>query len=518
MRKPASTLLAFMIATALAAPARGADLSESLARLRAVREGKIRTVEGLRAAPAPLEAAAAKTEAPPAPVRVAPPKAEAPLAPEAPAPPRAKPESAPSPAAMSGHGELTLAEAVALAVEGNYSVRLKKKAVELAKLDIRDVTRRLLPGFDFAFTVTKLNEARSMNLPIPGAGRLELSDDNQKNYHFGLSWPIYLFGKLENAERAARSGAEAREAEREGDAVAASFQVKQAFYGILLAERFVAIAEQSLKQIEAHVKTVASQFEVGMASKFDLLRIEVQRANTKPQLIRAKLALKNAKDGFNMILGRSVDTPFVAVGDLVAKTEEPGTVEELTLRALDGRQDLLRAKKDLEAAEYALKEARLGKRPTLAFQTNYNRVIGAALPTDEWDESWNANVVMQVPILDQAAVSVASAKASKNVERARIALEMTENAVRLDVKQAVNELTQARELIVASEKNIEQAEEALNIANVSYENGLNTNLEVMDAQLALDQARTNHTQATHDWLVARAKLDRALGRTGIDAR
>lgn len=489
----------------LPAPAFAGALEDAVARFRAVRDGAVRDVASLeRAGAAP---AAARAALPPAPVAAAA-DAFVPLPVPLPHRPAALPPAPDAVPAPEGAVRLTLAEAVGLALEGHYGLRIKERAVELALLDVSDVTRRMLPMFDFALIGTRLNEARSM---VFGPTRITLSEDFQKTYKFDLTWPLYLFGKLENAERAAHAGVDARRAERESDAVNAVLQVKQAFYGMLLAERFVKIAEQSLAQIDNHVKTVKSQFEVGMASKFDLLRVEVQRANTKPQLIRAALALKNAKEGFNMLLGRPVGMAVEPVGELAARVEKPSAVETLVAAALAKRQDLIKARKEHEAAAFALEEAKLGRRPTLALSSGYTRVEGAGIPLDKWDESWNANLALQVPIFDARATAVAAGKAAERLKQAAIALEMTENQVRLDVRTAANEMIQAVELVAASEKNIVQAEEALNIANVSYENGLNTNLEVMDAQLALDQARTNHSQAVHDWLVAKAKLDRALG-------
>lgn len=477
MRTMRFLLSAFLAAaTACPAPSSAAGLDGAVERFRAVRDGRIRSVATLaRAAPAGGKAI---------------PAAE---------PPASSPVSGP---------RITLEEAVDLMLEGHYGLRIKERAVELALLDVSDVTRQMLPLLNFAFTGTELDEARSI---VFGGNRMNLSSDFQKNYGFTLSWPLYLFGKLENAEKAARAGVESRRADRASDAVNAVFQVKQAFYGMLLAERFVKIAEQSLGQIDNHVKTVSSQFQTGMASKFDLLRVEVQRANTKPQLIRATLALKNAKEGFNMLLGRAVGTPVEPAGELAGRIEGPAAVDGLLAAAFGRRQDLLKARKDLEAARFALAETRRGKMPTLALTSNYSRTEGAGAPLDKWDESWNANVTLQVPIYDARKTATDAAKAAERAKQAEIAVEMAENQVRLDVRTAANEMIQAVELAAASEKNIVQAEEALNIANVSYENGLNTNLEVMDAQLALDHARTNHSQAVHDWLVAKAKLDRACG-------
>lgn len=408
----------------------------------------------------------------------------------------------------SGDSDLTLGEAIRRALETNYGVRIRRHDVALAGLSVFDAWRQRLPTLNFQASRTKMNKMEA----FPG---LSFSDDDQSSISLQLQLPIYTFGRIEYGERAARYARYAKMEEFERGVVEMAFEIKKAFYGILLAGKFVDVAGESLKQISNHVATVKSQFDVGMASRFDLLRIEVQRANTQPELIRAELALKNARDGFNMLLGRPVETKFDLTGNLKAVPTGDVDAMKMVEIALLQRQDLKKANRELQAAKMNREAVRRGHMPTLAFQSNYSQSYGTrVLPNHHWDESWNANMVLQWTALDQRRTEVETDKLDERLSQAEIALEMAENQIRLDVHQAVNELTQAHALIKASEKTVEQAEEALEIANVSFENGLNTNLEVMDAQLALDRARTNHYQAMHDWLVARAKLDKAVGTIG----
>lgn len=530
MKNFVRSTLTLALALGLAVPpafASPADYAAALARFRDVKSGKIRSVAALKSVAPAVTPAVTPTVAPPAVAPVA--AKSAPAAPESPAvaPAKAKPAAktagpaltgpvaallAPSTGTAAPGAKLTLGDAVRLAIETNYGVRFQKVAVSVAKIDIVDVARRYLPKLDFSLVQTHMDQASSIKF---GGAALKMSDQDPQSYKFDLSWPIYLFGKLKNAMLAATKNVEANEQALDSNVVNTAFQVKQAFLGMLLAEQFVHIAELSLEQIDNHVKTVQSQFEVGMASKFDLLRIEVQKANTKPQLIRAHLALKNARDGFNMLLGRPIDTPFEITGELKAAGTMPVDLEKWTATALEARQDLKKARKELEAARAGFEEARRGRNPNFVLTSGYSRVHGQSTTSlNNWDESWNANAVLQLPLLNQRETETAVKKARENIRRAELQIEMVENQVRLDVKQAVNELIQASELLAASEKNIEQADEALNIADVSYENGLNTNLEVMDAQLAVVQSRTNYSQATYDWLIARAKLDKALGALG----
>jgi outer membrane protein TolC len=86
-----------------------------------------------------------------------------------------------------------------------------------------------------------------------------------------------------------------------------------------------------------------------------------------------------------------------------------------------------------------------------------------------------------------------------------------EEAVKLEVQQSVLNLRQARESLLSQERNIEEAQEAVRIAELNFAEGLATNLDVSSAQVALSQARTNHAQALYDYALALAELEKAAG-------
>jgi len=86
--------------------------------------------------------------------------------------------------------------------------------------------------------------------------------------------------------------------------------------------------------------------------------------------------------------------------------------------------------------------------------------------------------------------------------------------VRLEVKQAVLNLSQAKESLLSQEKNVEQAQETVRIAELNYSEGLATNLDVSTTQVALSQAKTNYAQALFDYALALAQLERAMGSGG----
>ncbi|HOT77818.1 MAG TPA: TolC family protein, partial [Candidatus Wallbacteria bacterium] len=159
----------------------------------------------------------------------------------------------------------------------------------------------------------------------------------------------------------------------------------------------------------------------------------------------------------------------------------------------------------------SMKLAKSGDKPTVALSGTYDQAKGKSYPVEKFNETWNMNVVAQVPLYDARESKHALETAATAYEQKKINFDQLIENVKLEVKIAHQELIQADELITASEKNVEQAKEALSIAQVSYDNGLNTNLEIMDAQLALTQAKTNYFQSLHDYGVAFAKLEKSMG-------
>ena len=297
-----------------------------------------------------------------------------------------------------------------------------------------------------------------------------------------------------------------------GDAL---YGVKTAFYGILLAEELVRVRTESLEVLERHHETTLAKYEVGLVSRFDVLRSEVELANARPPLIQAKNDLKIAQESLKRLLGVDVDDPFAIEGELTLRDVEVDLEESLALVMAQGP--------GMRVAEYTEEIAR----------RNVRMSRGELLPTVttfatyEWSQNeknvnfhdWNntndwefvGGVVVSVPLLDMAA-SIAELKQSRaEYEKALVGYLDTINAVKVDVKEAYYDLLEAREIVESQRLNIEVAEESLRIAEVRYDNGISTLVELLDTELALTQARLNYINALYNFEEAHARLLSILG-------
>ncbi len=404
--------------------------------------------------------------------------------------------------------ELDLVGSIKFALDNNRNLKAAEKGVQLADIKIREAKAKYDPQLSYQGIVTRMDQATVMQL---GPVSVKMADKIIQDHKINYSQALYTSNRVEYGKLMAEKYKEAAVFAVDSARVNLVYNVKKAFYDLLLAKEFVKVSKESVELIAAHVQTVKNRFNAGTASKFDLLRVEVQEANTKPNMIKAVHGLTIAKNAFNNILARPLFSDIEIAGELKKSLLPLVDLESALNTAIGTRDDIKAAKAELEAAGASMKLAKSGDKPTVALSGTYDQAKGKSYPVEKFNETWNMNVVAQVPIYDAKESKHALETAATTYEQKKINFDQLIENVKLEVKIAHQELIQADELITASEKNVEQAKEALSIAQVSYDNGLNTNLEIMDAQLALTQAKTNYFQSLHDYGVAFAKLEKSMG-------
>jgi|GEM_PF-850208 len=409
---------------------------------------------------------------------------------------------------FTAEARLDLMSSIQMALDNNRNLKAAEKNIKLANVKIKEARSQYEPQLSYQGVLTRMDQATVMSL---GAMSVKMTDKILQDHGINYSQPIYTSKRVEYGKMMAEHYRDAAVFAVDSARVNLIYNVKKGFYDLLLAKEFVKVAKESVELIGAHVKTVKNRFNAGTASKFDLLRVEVQEANIKPNLIKSVHGETIAKNVFNNILARPLFDNVELAGELKKTALAVVELESALTTALATRDDIKAAKSELNAAETSVKLAKSENKPTVALSGAYDKALGKAVPIDKYNETWNMSLVAQVPIYDASKTKHGIETARTTLEQKKLNFDQLIENVKLEVKVAHQELVQADELIGASEKNVEQAKEALSIAQVSYDNGLNTNLEIMDAQLALTQAKTNYYQALHDYVVAFAKLEKSMG-------
>ncbi|MEN6561587.1 MAG: TolC family protein [Acidobacteriota bacterium] len=416
---------------------------------------------------------------------------------------------------------LTLDEAVAMALRQNPFHMASQEKVAQARAGVRQAVSGFLPSLSAQGTDTLDEKLFVLEFPsLTGGAPQRITIDFTKDYQMALAFSLPLFagGRLTAGYKQAQYGLRASQEAVRLSEQETVFEAKRAFYGYLLAREFSSVADEALALAEKFRENVKNLHAVGMASKFDLLRSEVQVANLKPQAIRARNGIDVAALGLKTVLGLGLDAPIEVRGELAAPALEPGTagiVEE----AMAQRPELRQLDYQRRMAGEMLKIARGSQLPTLAVGGSYSLwADNMNLHRGTWQNFYSINLSLSMSIFDgfQSRAQAGQAKAAiRELEWTRKGMS---DAIAFEVRQAVLNITQASETLVSQEKNVEQAREAVRIAELNYAEGLATNLDVSTAQVALSQARTNYSQALYDCVISQAQLEKAVGRSRSENR
>jgi outer membrane protein TolC len=293
--------------------------------------------------------------------------------------------------------------------------------------------------------------------------------------------------------------------------------VKTQFYQVVLNRALIGVQEESVRLLESQLKDQQNRFEAGTVPRFNVLQAQVQLANQIPQLITAQnnyriSILQLAKTlGLSYNPKRGVAAPLRAVGELIY---------------VPRRISLLEAVEQGKRNRPFLKQARAN---VLNQIEQVHVALGQFLPTinttggGEWVSSptnsswhdiskgWIAQVQGSMPIWDSGEIYGQVKQQRALLSEAKITYDDDVQQVELEIQQAASNVLQNRELIQATEKTVEQAEESVRLAKARLDAGAGTQLDVLNAQVQLTTAQSTRLQALFGYIASVAEFDRATG-------
>ena len=319
------------------------------------------------------------------------------------------------------------------------------------------------------------------------------------------------------------------------------FDVATAYFDALLSGRLVSIAEATVEQASATLRQAQAGFDAGTQPEFEVLRARVNRDNQTPLLIRQRvnreIALLRLKQLLDVpvtveleladVLGDDTLPTSPTFASRVAEVEavidglEPTAAIAQGLTApLPERTVLASAEAEVRRAEAGLRLTRAQRMPSVNLISNYSRVAYPAdfFPTGDFRTNWTLGASVEIPLLTGGRQRGDEAVARADVQEARARRQQVQELAGLDTRLAWAELLAAKATWEASAGTVQEATRAYEIADVRYQAGVSTQLELTDARLLLQQAQATRAQAARDVQVARARVallgDLPLGTAG----
>lgn len=401
---------------------------------------------------------------------------------------------------------LTLDEAIRIAEENAFSVKASATRVEKARQQALEAQANLLPRLTAEGTYTKFDKGTTANFG-PGQSVVIQPDEN-KTAKFTLSFPLDISGNIGRLVRAARLSLDASKDTLQAQKNDLRLNVRTAYFRVLQAQELVRVSEDNLASARERLANAQKQFEVGAAAKIDVLRFETLVANAEAQLISANNGLRLARQAFNTVLSRPVETAF----ELAPVEGEPALdrqVEELVAEALRNRPELRAAQTQLEALAFVRRAEERGMNPSLGiagvYQHNFDPGFGGR------KDSALAAATLTVPLWDSGITRARVKAARQDEEQVAVQIEQLKLGLSLEVNQAVTNLKNAMARLEVARRQATFAAENFRLAKLRYEAGEAIQLEVLDAQAQDTQAKADLVNARYEAWAAFAALQRAVG-------
>ena len=403
---------------------------------------------------------------------------------------------------------LNLDQCLKIAYENNKTLLQLQEKINTAKYQIDEAKSGFYPQFSFSGSYTRLAEVPGFD--IGGMEKAKLGTENNYNLKLSYQQPLFTWGKIRAGYDISKYNLSLTREEYRKTKQQIKFNLVNLFYNILLAEELIKVREESIERIEDHLSTVQERYDKGYASEFDVLRVKVQLANARPPLVQAKNLYSLTLDNLKNLLGISLQDSVNLEGTLKFQPVEVNQSEAEEF-AFKDRSELKSIFHQERIARKALNIAKATNKPNLLGIANYEYKKPFYF-NDEWETDWNFTFLVSVPIFDGFLTRSKVRQARSDLKQIDIVEKQIQDFIKLEISQAISDLTLAKENILSQEENVKQAKESLRIAKVQYQKGMLTNLELMDTEFALTVAETNYLQALSDYLIAKAKYEKAMGK------
>jgi len=414
-------------------------------------------------------------------------------------------------------GKLSIEDSIKLTLAHNKMLQSTLEEREIARGARLSARSAYLPGVALSTEYRRLDETSSFEFPDPISGEtqtLQAGDIDNYAVVLTVTQPIYAGGAISARVRAARLLSLFTDQVVRAATQDVVYAAQTAYYDLLLSQHWVEISMDAVRSAKVHLANVEKRRAGGVVSNFDVLRAQVELSNFEADLIRSKNAIDISRASLIKIMGISQDSDFV-LSDEFTFVPMDVSMEQAVQTAFKNRPDLYRQEYQIRQQREQLQIARSRYLPVIGgfFDQTWAKPDPKAFisPTIEWGDAWQAGLRGAWPIFDgfQREGQIIQAKA--RLRQAQINLVDIEETALYELTRALLSMENAEEFVQSQRQNQTRATEGLRLAEVGYEQGINTQVELVDAQEALTKARVNYYQALHGHVVSKLAVQRAMG-------
>ena len=414
---------------------------------------------------------------------------------------------------MAQNEPLTIEESLAIGLNSSYEIQIANSDTLISNAQVTSAWSNLLPKVTLGANYNHLSEMPiQFNLPFPQStsnGALTAIYANAE-----IEQPLFTGFKLLSIKNASEYKKEASLLENTKVKNNKALEIRQAFWNYYQTEKFVEIITENLTIVESQINNVENFYNTKLATKSDLLKLQVVEADVKSKLIDAKHHSKIAQANFNRVIGFEInrDTKIVASNYVEELSKHDFT--NILNEALNSRLELGVNNFRIKAADEMITAANSTWFPQVSAFGSYNylKLEGGSMLVEDASNFWMVGLGMKWNIWDWWKTSSNSTIAEEQHFQIKLASKMLREKIEIEVYSNFLNLESEANKIELNKLRVESAEENFRIIDDKFNEQVATSTELTEASTLLTEAKITLITSYINYKLARIKLDNSIGR------
>lgn len=410
---------------------------------------------------------------------------------------------------------LSWSDVVGISRQNNLDLRIARKDYQHQRLNQWKAYSDFLPSITYQFQ--RINNIELPEFVFMGQ-HIRVGTDYNFTHAFQIQYPIFLGGARIANIRIQHSLKKSLKAQLQNKEESVVFQALEAYFRIMLMDKLVTVNRRAREAARGNLEQVQKFYEAGVASQLELFQARSRYSSTLTPLTSAVNAKKIATQNLKFLLNISPDDSLVLLDSL---HQQDFLAELSSMKLPDLQQLALKERKEIHMMQ-AQKKAAGSQKWLAASQFLPNVVFSAAVQHqaqvntsnvtwDDYTRVKNAVVSVQLPLFQGGKRGLEYQQARILDKKATLQMEQTRRGILLDVENAYHQFREAFANLQSLQLALQEAKEALRLANLNYREGLATQLEVLSAQLVFSSSDADYQQGIYNYNVAQLKLLKAVG-------
>ncbi len=411
--------------------------------------------------------------------------------------------------------QLTLDQSIQIGLENSKTLHSSKMKITSAEAQLGQINASKLPSLSMGASYTRLSPINPFQVQTP-FGNFVISPSILDNYSatLTLQQPIFTGFKLSSSSNIAKYNSLAAKQDYNKDEQDVVYSIKSAYWNLYLAGKYKEAVDENVREMKAHLEDIQNFFKQGLATRNEVLKVEVQLSQSQLNQIDAQNAVNLAVVNLDNAIGLPLTTEVEVQKDVNIESENIASLSQLIDLALKNRPELKSMQYHIDASKSGITLAESDYYPQVFFsgQYVYAQPNQRILPTqNQFKGTWDVSVGLSLKLWNWGATKDQTTQAEAQFEQTKDTFKTLKDAVTLDVTQSYFNLVKAKEKVFVTKQGVSQAEENYRVTDEKFKQGLTLNSELLDAEAALMQAKTNYAQAIVDYELAQAQLEKATG-------